>query len=443
MTVLLDLFLRTTYLFGQMNYTNIICFFILFIFIEISTVRSIIDSSEKYDITDVVHDSIKDALKADHLTSKLWNSIIFPQHHYYIDKNPVKSKRFSDFVCFGALAFIITRHSRSPVRWNISKNETFVGFNHITIYIDGEVHMWHNFSAYTFFSGFLEINNVSVCVRHLTDGDEDKKINTSVSFGSASIWGDNTIIRDYKIEYKERQKMVYIINNFFPKIIKHCITSNKNLTQSLRTSPSTQPHQKIISKYPDFHANKERYYYSLLPIDLELISFTDIKIVGLSNFESMEVKQHPLNDSYLFTNQRDEPKYYQILHMNDIYGSMDLRYGKEKPEFKKQIAAIHFTINRLTMLIDVSYNFTKFEAEDYSITELPQSFSIPITNWLSKFSSTIMSHLESAIAHSVLRGFRNKYNVQVKNASSLESSTRQMENSFIQKHGKIKSSYDT
>ncbi|XP_065204967.1 uncharacterized protein LOC135834909 isoform X1 [Planococcus citri] len=428
-----------------MNYTKRICFFVLCsIFEEISTARSIIDSSEKYDITDVLHDSVMDALMAGHLQSELFNSILYPQHYLYMDKNPVKSKRFSDFVCFSALVFIITDYSRSPVRWNISKNDTFVGFNHLKIFITGQVRMWQNFSTYTFFSGFLEIKNVSLHVRHLTNGDEDKNINTSVSFGFAGIWGDNTIIRDYAIEYKERQKMVYIINILLPKMIKKRITRNKNFSQSLRTSPSTQPHQKIISRYSDFHANKEKYYYLLLPITLEIISFSDIKIVGLSNFESTEVKEHPPNDSYLFTNKREEPKYYQILHMNDIYGSMDLRYGKEKLEFKKQIAAINFTINRLSMLVDPSNNFTTFEAKDYSISEFPQNFSISITNWLSKFSSTIMRHIESAMAHSIVqRGLRYQLNVQVKNASSLESSTRQMENSFIQKHGKIKSSYDT
>ncbi|XP_065204972.1 uncharacterized protein LOC135834912 [Planococcus citri] len=427
-----------------MNYTKRICFFVLFIFKEFSTVRSIIDSSEKYDITDALHDSIRDAINANHLPAGLFNSILYPQHHYYIDENPMKSKHFSDFFFFSDLYFIITSQSVSPVRWNFSKNETFVGFDHMSIFIQGYTHMRHNVSDPTLFSAILEINNISVCVRHLTNGDEDKKVNTSVSFGFAGIWGDNTIIRDYKIEYKERQKMVYIVNNLLPKIIKRRITKNKNFSQCLRTSPSTQPHQKIISKHPDFHANKEKYYYLLPQIALELISFSDIKIVGLSNFESLEVVRRPQNrTNYLSTNKRDEPKYYWILHVNDIYGSMDLRYGKEKPEFKKQIAAINFTITRLSMLLDFSNNFTTFEAKDYSISEFHRNFSIPITNWLSEFSSTIMTHIESAMAHSImLRGLRYQLNVQVKNASSLESSTRRMENSFIQKHGKIKSSYD-
>ncbi|XP_065204971.1 uncharacterized protein LOC135834911 [Planococcus citri] len=419
-----------------MNFTKGICFFILFMFKEISTVRSIIDPSKKYDITDVLHDSIRDALNANCLPTKLYNSMIYPQFDTYLAENQIKSKRFSKSVFFSHLYFTLNSDGSagSSVRWNISKNETYVGIDYVSIIIGGEVRMWHNLFAYTRFMATIDMNNVSVCARQWTTGDEDKKIHTSVSFGFAGIWGDNTIIRDYKIEYKERQKMVYIVNNILPTMMEHRIIFNKNFSQYLRDSPSTQPNQKIISKYPDFHANKEQYYYLLLPITLELISFSDIKVVGLSNFDSMEIARHPL--------KRDEPKYYHILHMNDIYGSMDLRYGKEKPEFKKQIAKINFTINRLSMLVDFSYNFTIFEAEDYSITEFPQNFSIPIINWLSKFSSTIMRHIESAMAHSVLRGFRNKFNVQVKNASSLESSTRQMENSFIQKHGKIKSSYD-
>ncbi|XP_065204966.1 uncharacterized protein LOC135834908 [Planococcus citri] len=432
-----------------MNYTKRICFFILFIFKEFSTVRSIIDSSEKYDITDVVHDSIKDALHANHLSVGLYNSILYPQLAFYAAENPVKSKRFSDFVFFSRLYFIITENSGYSVRWNISKNETFVGVSNMSIFIHGMVHMWQNISDCAYFSGFLEINNISVCVRHLTNGDEDKKINTSVSFGFEGIKGDNTIIRDYEIEYKERQKMVYIVNNLLPKMIKHRMTSNKNFSQCLRDSPYAQPNHKIISKYPDFHANKEKFYYLLPPIALELISFSDIRIVGLSNFESLEAKRHPPNLRFDLLKiehgvPKEEPKYYHILQINDIYGSMVLRYGKEKPEFKKQIAAINFTINRLSMLVDMSKNRTMFKAKDYSITEFPRNFSIPITNWLSKFSSTIMRHIESAMAHSIiLRGLRRRrLNVQVNNASSLESSTRQMENSFTQKHGKIKSSYD-
>lgn len=147
---------------------------------------------------------------------------------------------------------------------------------------------------------------------------------------------------------------------------------------------------QIISTYPDFVHNEQKFYYLIPRISFYCFYFKLMVIKGLPNFQLIQVRM-------------TLSPFPHVLLIKNVEGRMDLDYGTrdEKP------LELTFKIDFLTLSINKEKKSVNVNARYYQVngTSGPLNY---------RQSSVIMNRIESAIASSIMSSMKGWFRSRLK-----------------------------
>ncbi|XP_065208333.1 uncharacterized protein LOC135837101 isoform X1 [Planococcus citri] len=390
-------------------------FVILFICQEISAAQSSSNNSTKYDLTNVLNDAILRLFKGSDFFEKLEPEVLindgkFEYYGYKID-NTEKLQPFGDTidlntmytrrVCFSDL-MMTNPPNTSTIRWDFRENRFRMFYAELYYRITGQVQVEESSSPYRykddddgsaskFELDYNKYQNFSItATKLLVNPSFNENIIINISYDHLGNPKGIKLDKHRKLSYEQHLKLIYIIGLELSSMMDNFFNNCDDFNALLGEIFNLNPQQRIISAYPDFLTNEQRYYYLVPDINFMYMSFKNITIRGLSNFESYTNLK-----SYKYECILSDHIFVYTLHVKDVRGNMTLEPGFEHlPHFR-----LNFFIRNLNILWFVSKNKRfRVEAHNYSIVEdTPQAPSL-ISSWLSKYSASIIQFLQSAMA---------------------------------------------
>lgn len=144
-----------------------------------------------------------------------------------------------------------------------------------------------------------------------------------------------------------------------------------------------QPKKDIIHTIPDFFDLENKYYYYIPNVRFQFFNLKNIRIRGLSNFQSFKSNDQ-LGDLV------------HTLTMENIRGNFTLDYKSKNQTISKPLE-MDFTADYLDISVDSEERRVNVQAQDFRVV-LSES-DTPLTY---DQSAIMMHHIESAIATSIL-----------------------------------------
>ncbi|XP_065208331.1 uncharacterized protein LOC135837098 [Planococcus citri] len=386
-------------------------FVILFIREEITATQSSKNNCTKYDLTNVLNDAILKLFKGTDFFEKLESQIILKDlkflHDVYKINNTEKLQPFGDTIdlkglyisrlVYGPLIGGENPRDTSTIRWDFPENRLRMFYAELYYGITGYVQVDEESSSYRYredgsASKFeLDHNKYKNFSITATKPPTKQSCNESILINTSYDYLKNPpgikLAKHRKLSYKQHLKLSYIIGSELPSIMHHIFNDSGNFNALLGEIFNRNPKQHIISAFPDFLTNEQRYYYLLPDINFMYMSFKNITIRGLSNFESYTNLKH-----YLYRVFSDHIFVY-TLYVKDVRGHMTLEPGFDHlPHFQ-----LNFFIPNLNMRFVPKNKQFRVEAHNYSIVEDTPQAPTMISSWLSKYSTSIIQLLQTAM----------------------------------------------
>ncbi|XP_065208330.1 uncharacterized protein LOC135837097 [Planococcus citri] len=394
-------------------------FVILFICQEINAAQSSNNDSMKYDLTNVLNDAILRLLKGTYLFEKLEPEILIqdPKHQNNVYKinntqklqpfgNTISLKRMFTVGLSSNRSKLFTRNplNTSTIRWEFPENKFHMTYDELNYRIKGYVQVedpysyWNDdYSISEFHARYHEYKNLSItAIKPLANSSYNENIFFNTSYDHLENPDGIKLAKHPALSYEEHLELTHVIGLELPSIMRNFFINSGNFTPLLDEIFNLNPKQHIISAHPDFLTNEQWYYYHIPDIYYIYLSFQNIIIEGLSNFESYANNKPRNYDRYEFDNDDHHDLIVYTLHVKDVRGNMTLhphfKYSYEYEYFK-----LNFCIGNLYISFAPKNEEFHVEAQDYSIVEdTPRSPTV-ISSWLSKHSTTIIQVLESEI----------------------------------------------
>ncbi|XP_065208568.1 uncharacterized protein LOC135837282 [Planococcus citri] len=179
-------------------------------------------------------------------------------------------------------------------------------------------------------------------------------------------------------------KLIKKIRSGIPSMIHDNVNSNEKFLHAFSSSFCHNPKQNITLAYPDFPLNEQKYYYFIPTVSFVGIDLVDIKIKGLSNFETLKPNTTFGKSAY-------------TLIVKNICGTMKL----DNTEFNNfKFYEMDFSIDNLYITADFETKRLVVEARDYNVTHVSSMSSRPPK--ASIFSELIMKNIERAIGSQLM-----------------------------------------
>ncbi|XP_065204128.1 uncharacterized protein LOC135834220 [Planococcus citri] len=329
---------------------------------------------------------------------------------------------------FGSLSNrLMYRNPPNTIRWEFPKNTFHMFYDELEYWIAGQVlvepHLYWTSDRSTSKFDVLRYHtykNFSI-IATKTPVSANQSFNENIFINTSYDHLEN--LEGIKMEkypkllsYKQHIKLSYIIGLELPSIMRRFFFDGGNFNTILGEIFNLHPKQYIISACPDFLTHEQRYYYLLPDINFVYISFKNITIRGLSNFESY-VNNQSWSNRYL------SHDLVYTLHVKNVRGNMIL-----DPDFDHlQHFQLNFFIGNLYISFAPEKGEFRVEARDYSIVEDTLQSSTLISSWLPEYSTRIIRLIESAMIDVMQSSNKDK-----EKSSSLSSDFAQIETSFVE-----------
>ncbi|XP_065204129.1 uncharacterized protein LOC135834221 [Planococcus citri] len=404
----------------------------------IPVAQSSSNDSTKYDLTNVLNEAILKLFKSTDLIEKLESHIIIEDvKHYdgiYQINNTAKLLPFGNTIninymythTYGStwgIRFLMKRKPPNTVRWDFSKNKLRLFYDELRYWLVGDVLIEESYSYWNsrqcerkFYVDHLEYNNLSIIAKKPPeDQKDDKNISINMSYDRFKNLADIKFKKPPKLSYKQQLKLMYIIGLELPSMMRSLFFDGGNFNVLLSKIFKLHPTEYIISACPDFLMNDQRYYYLLPDISFVHMSFKNITIRGLSNFESF-VNNHSWSRRYLSLD------FIYTLHVKNVRANMTLDPGFEHlPHFQ-----LNFFIGNLDISFVPEKGEFRVEAQDYSTVEDTLQPSTLISSWFTKYLTSIIELIESAMVDSLMPSKKDK-----EKSISMSPQLAEMEASFV------------
>ncbi|XP_065208321.1 uncharacterized protein LOC135837093 isoform X2 [Planococcus citri] len=369
----------------------------------IAIAQSSSNDSTKYDFTNVLNEAILKLLKSTDLVEKLQSQILLIEDvkrygSTYEINNTAKLRPFGNTIdlnyltTFGSASTrsLVNRYPPNTIRWEFSENKMV---------------KYHEYKNLSIIATKLQVNQ-----------KDDNNISINTSYDCLKNPEGIKLGKHPKLSYKQHLKLIYIIGLELPSIMRSFFNKSGIFTALLGKIFNLNPKQHIISACPDFSTNEQRYYYLLPDISSVYVSFKNITIRGLSNFESFVNNQS-------WSNRYISYDLVYTLHVKNVRGNMTLEAGLED----LQHFQLNFFIGNLYILFVPKKQEFRVEALNYSVVEDSPQPSTLISVWLPKYSTSIIQLIESAVIDSLMPSKNYK-----QQPSSLFSNFAQIETSFVE-----------
>ncbi|XP_065208339.1 uncharacterized protein LOC135837103 [Planococcus citri] len=416
-------------------------FFILFTWTEINVAHSSSNNLSKYDLTDILNDAIVRVLKSNVIVEELESLIIIDNNRQYDGIHEINNTEkippfgntihFHTIIVFGFSLNTIRSHyhQRNTIRWEFSKNELRMFYNELEYTVFGYVNLEKPQSIDYLSSDDTQIEafvhrykNFSVtATKPSTNLKDDKNISIDMSYDHLSNDQGIQLDKSRKIPYEHQLKLTYSLSLELPSITRHIFNAGGNLSALLGEMFNLHPKQHVITAFPDFPAEEERYYYLIPDISFgNNLSLKNITIRGLTNFQSF-VNNRTLNKQAL-------PFY--TLNVANVTGNMTLEAGFD------HLGLSCFQLSFVSFNFYISYvpDGEKFrvEAQDYFIVEDAPRAPTLISSWLSNYSTSIMKVIESSIEALIIPLKEAKNNTDAEKSIPLTPHLSEIETSFME-----------
>lgn len=395
-----------------MYFVTNLSFLVVFLIKGIAS-TSTSDTTSTYDLTKVLNTTIVGIFRNtdyDGKAKQLINKLATDSGTFEISNNR-NLEPFKDKIFFNNIE-ISADYKAKPKRkfCEFTTNKTFINYNEIEFTVNTDVCIDLP-TKYTHFQGYITYQNLTIiATRLLTKKNTDKKVEVDISHGDLSNDQGNRLSYCDEIAYKKQQQIIYTSGMMLPSLINACFASNK-IANILDRDFCQSPKQKIISEHSNFLENEHHYYYHIPTISFVYINLNNVKIRGLSNFKSYSNNETFGDDGY-------------TLIMENITGEMRLEHGfKGVPNVE-----LSFTSDLLYVSLDNAAKRIRVEAQDYSIVQTSSQSVVSLTPWLSKYSSSLMEQIESAMAYSLMPSI----GVLRTHGSGFSINMREMERSIVQ-----------
>ncbi|XP_065216956.1 uncharacterized protein LOC135843127 isoform X2 [Planococcus citri] len=249
-----------------------------------------------------------------------------------------------------------TRNTALQMVWNFKENNTIAFFEKLDLVIwrlpMGGPARKSDAEIYPTYNNFT----ISADVGPYTE--DDLKINCNITYSSMDNWSDIPWNRiGLPVEDGEGDRLEEEIRRDLPTILQEGLNYNENFTNKLYQvfqEAYEKPRKEIISTYPDFSGNSQKYYYHIPQIPLFCFTLKRIVISGLTNFESYGVVRDTYGN-FTFTHS---------LLIRNVQGTMILDYGFEnEPNLD-----LHFQIDRFILSKNEKIDCIRGQAEYYKVT---------------------------------------------------------------------------
>ncbi|XP_065208320.1 uncharacterized protein LOC135837093 isoform X1 [Planococcus citri] len=404
----------------------------------IAIAQSSSNDSTKYDFTNVLNEAILKLLKSTDLVEKLQSQILLIEDvkrygSTYEINNTAKLRPFGNTIdlnyltTFGSASTrsLVNRYPPNTIRWEFSENKMHMFYGDTLKYwLWGDVVVQEPYSYWNYKNQerefqvkYHEYKNLSIIATKLqVNQKDDNNISINTSYDCLKNPEGIKLGKHPKLSYKQHLKLIYIIGLELPSIMRSFFNKSGIFTALLGKIFNLNPKQHIISACPDFSTNEQRYYYLLPDISSVYVSFKNITIRGLSNFESFVNNQS-------WSNRYISYDLVYTLHVKNVRGNMTLEAGLED----LQHFQLNFFIGNLYILFVPKKQEFRVEALNYSVVEDSPQPSTLISVWLPKYSTSIIQLIESAVIDSLMPSKNYK-----QQPSSLFSNFAQIETSFVE-----------
>ncbi|XP_065208326.1 uncharacterized protein LOC135837095 isoform X2 [Planococcus citri] len=418
---------------------------IVLVILFICEAQSSSNDSTEYDLTNVLNEAILKILNSSDLVRELTSQILIsPEIRdygsiYKID-NTAKLRLFGNTINLEEISthgLGITQYSPDTILWEFSKNNFHMLYAELRYWLVGGVVIDESYSDWiddhrgsAFGLKFHEYTNLSIIATKLPENrEDDKNIIINISYDRLKNLRGIELEKHPKLSYKQHLKLIYIIGLELPYIMRNFFMNGGNFSALLGKIFNLNPKQHIITACPDFLTNEQRYYYLLPDIFLEHMSFKNITIRGLSNFE---LYTNDKSWSRRLSNSSNDLVY--TLHVKDVRGDMSLDHRFEHlhlPRFQ-----LNIIIRNLYISFVPKTDEFRVEAQDYSHVDDSLLPSTLVSVWFPKYSTSIIQLIESALIDSLMPSKKEKSIPMTRQLAKMEASFVKisLRNKTIQNH---------